>query len=103
MVIEILDVFLETCGVRPERIVFYRDGITEVQAHDIVKKELSALKRACQAWNPDYNPTITFIAVQKRHHARFFPIRKEDADKSGNILPGTVIEDGVTHPFGFGM
>lgn len=32
--------------------------------------------------------------------ARFFPIRKEDSDKSGNVLPGTVVERDVTHPSG---
>ena len=37
---------------------------------------------------PDYAPTITFMVVQKRHHTRIFPVRPQDAEKSGNVMPG---------------
>ncbi|RUS34172.1 Piwi domain-containing protein [Jimgerdemannia flammicorona] len=56
---------------------------------------------ACTSLDPNYNPTITFVIVQKRHHARFFPMRKQDADRTGNCLPGTVVETTITHPFEF--
>ncbi len=39
--------------------------------------------------------------VQKRHHARFFPLNKQEMDRSGNILPGTVVDSDITHPFEF--
>ena len=48
-----------------------------------------------------YKPSITFVVVQKRHHTRFFPLDKRDSDKTGNCLPGTVIESGITHPYEF--
>ena len=101
--VELLETFKETCGTRPERMIIYRDGVWEGHLYDIASKELDSVKEACNMIDPGYNPQITFIAVQKRHHARFFPIRREDADKSGNVLPGTVIDAGVTHPFEFGM
>jgi eukaryotic translation initiation factor 2C len=32
---------------------------------------------------------------------RFFAINPADADRTGNLPPGTVIEKGVTHPYAF--
>jgi hypothetical protein len=39
--------------------------------------------------------------VQKRHHTRFFPKDIRYSDRSGNCLPGTVVESTITHPFEF--
>lgn len=102
MTMELLKTFYQATGSKPERIVMYRDGVSEYQLHDIGSIERKAIKAACEGLEPGYCPTITYIAVHKRHHARFIPIRREDADKSGNVLPGTVIETAVTHPFEFG-
>ncbi|KAJ3350930.1 eukaryotic translation initiation factor 2C, 2 [Entophlyctis luteolus] len=101
MVVELLKTFYQTCGAKPERICFFRDGLSEGQFHDVLKAEIEAMRAACAMLEATYFPTITYIVVQKRHHARFFPIRKEDSDKSGNVLPGTVIDTGVTHPSEF--
>ncbi|RKP00133.1 hypothetical protein CXG81DRAFT_5897, partial [Caulochytrium protostelioides] len=98
MAIELLKTFYQTCGAKPERLLYYRDGLSEPNAEAVCRQEVALLMAACAALDPDYRPTLTYVAVQKRHHARFFPIRREDADKSGNIVPGTCIEQGVTHP-----
>jgi len=46
-----------------------------------------------------YQPGITYIAVQKRHHTRLFCAEKKDMDgKSGNIPAGTTVDSGITHP-----
>jgi eukaryotic translation initiation factor 2C len=37
----------------------------------------------------------------KRHNMRFFAINPSDADRTGNLQPGTVVDKGVTHPFAF--
>jgi len=66
-----------------------------------ILKHITITTAACQALHIDYNPPITFVIVQKRHHARFFPIDRRDTDRSGNCLPGTVIETEITHPFEF--
>ena len=102
MVIEILKQFYQANGVKPQRLIIYRDGISDGKYYHVASKELQSIRRACYSLETSYNPKITFVAVQKRHHARFFPIRKEDADKSGNIIPGTIIEKTVTHPSEFG-
>jgi eukaryotic translation initiation factor 2C len=32
---------------------------------------------------------------------RFFASNPADADRTGNLPPGTVVEKGVTHPYAF--
>ncbi|KAL6578222.1 argonaute 5 [Orobanche minor] len=49
-------------------------------------------------------PSITFIVVQKRHHTRLFTANFEDTstlDRSGNILPGTMVDRNICHPSRF--
>ncbi|GES81009.1 piwi domain-containing protein [Rhizophagus clarus] len=101
MVKELLKAFYQTCGSKPQRILFYRDGVSENQFEHVLKKEINAIRAACQALDDRYRPTITFVVVQKRHHTRFFPIEKKYTDRSGNCLPGTVIDSDITHPFEF--
>jgi eukaryotic translation initiation factor 2C len=49
-----------------------------------------------------YQPGITYIVVQKRHHTRLFCAdRKEQSGKSGNIPPGTTVDNEITHPTEF--
>lgn len=50
--------------------------------------------QACASLEPNYQPPVTFIVVQKRHHTRLFANNHRDrssTDKSGNILPGEVL------------
>ena len=47
------------------------------------------------------NAKITVIVVGKRHHVRFFPQRRDDADRSGNCPAGTVVDRDITHPTEF--
>lgn len=47
--------------------------------------------KACASLEPNYQPPVTFIVVQKRHHTRLFANNHRDrnsTDRSGNILPG---------------
>ncbi|KAG0370845.1 Piwi domain-containing protein [Gamsiella multidivaricata] len=101
MAVELLKTFFQTCGRKPERILFYRDGVSEGQFGEVLASEVAALKAACQRLEANYKPKITFVVVQKRHHARFFPMRREDGDRSGNCKSGLVVDTGITHPFEF--
>ncbi|CAG8607707.1 12234_t:CDS:10, partial [Ambispora gerdemannii] len=101
MVKELLRTFYQTCGRKPERILFYRDGVSEGQFLQVLNDEIMNIRAACQTLDVNYKPTITFVVVQKRHHARFFPMEKRDADRTGNCLPGTIVESQITHPFEF--
>ncbi|CAG8640857.1 6105_t:CDS:10, partial [Ambispora gerdemannii] len=101
MVKELLKNFYKASGKKPERILFYRDGVSEGQFEHVLNREIEAIKDACKSLDATYNPKVTFVVVQKRHHARFFPIDQKDSERSGNCLPGTVVESGITHPFEF--
>ncbi|KAF9209936.1 eukaryotic translation initiation factor 2C, 2, partial [Haplosporangium sp. Z 27] len=101
MVVELLKTFYQTCGQKPERILFYRDGVSEGQFAEVLRYEIEAVRAACKTLDENYRPTITFVVVQKRHHARFFPINREEADKVGNCMPGTVVDTNIVHPFEF--
>ncbi|KAF9434815.1 argonaute 1 [Entomortierella beljakovae] len=101
MAVELLKTFFQTCGRKPERILMYRDGVSEGQFKEILEKELAALKAACKRLEPTYSPKITFVVVQKRHHARFFPMRREDGDRSGNCKSGLVVDTDIVHPCEF--
>ncbi|RCI01857.1 eukaryotic translation initiation factor 2C, 3 [Rhizopus stolonifer] len=101
MVKELLKCFYQACGQKPERMVFYRDGVSEGQFKQIMVSEVAAIRAGCSSLDRTYNPKITFVVVQKRHHARFFPIEQRDADRTGNCMPGTVVDTDIVHPFEF--
>ncbi|RGB43667.1 Piwi domain-containing protein [Rhizophagus diaphanus] len=101
MVKELLKTFYMTCGRKPERILFYRNGVSEGQFYIVLKNEIKAIKEACRSLDEKYNPTITFVVVQKRHHTRFFPINARDGDRIGNCPSGTVVDSTIVHPFEF--
>lgn len=86
---------------KPTKILFYRDGVSEGQFAQVLKTEVTAIKNACTEIEAGYAPTVTFVVVQKRHHVRFFPSDSRDADRSGNVMPGTVVDSGVCHPTQF--
>ncbi|KAI3653322.1 hypothetical protein MP228_001269 [Amoeboaphelidium protococcarum] len=90
--------YLENGSIAPQRILFYRDGVSDSQAHEVTLKEVQMIREACEALEPGYKPQITYVVVQKRHHTRVFTTNPKDADKSGNIPAGTVIDSHITHP-----
>merc|ERR1719414_1618183 len=52
---------------KPQRILFYRDGVSEGQFAQVLSHELRAIRQACSSLDADYQPPITFVIVQKRH------------------------------------
>ena len=79
----------------PERILYYRDGVSEGQFSEVLIAELQAMQAACKALNPNFTPAITFIVVNKRHKARFFNwgIADRISNREGiiNMEPGQLI------------
>ncbi|EAZ28935.1 hypothetical protein OsJ_12979 [Oryza sativa Japonica Group] len=104
MIRELLIAFRKKTGRRPERIIFYRDGVSEGQFSHVLLHEMDAIRKACASLEEGYLPPVTFVVVQKRHHTRLFPEvhgRRDMTDKSGNILPGTVVDRQICHPTEF--
>ncbi|ORY89743.1 Piwi domain-domain-containing protein [Leucosporidium creatinivorum] len=84
-------------GVRPEKLIMWRDGVSEGQFGPVVESEVTAIKAACRSIDANYSPKLTFIVCAKRHHIRFFAA--ESKDKTGNLPAGTVVDTSVTHPY----
>ncbi|KAM0838402.1 hypothetical protein ACQ4PT_060985 [Festuca glaucescens] len=110
MVKELLISFRRSTGQKPQRIIFYRDGVSEGQFYQVLWYELDAIRQACASLEPNYQPPVTFVVVQKRHHTRLFANNHNNQrsvdGKSGNILPGkllpcTVVDSKICHPTEF--
>lgn len=94
MVLELVESYYRINKVKPEKIVVFRDGVSEGQFDMVLNEELLDLKRALGTIN--YFPTITLIVAQKRHHTRLF-----QENGSSNVSPGTVVDTRIVHPFEF--
>ncbi|KAG5871893.1 hypothetical protein JTB14_033125 [Gonioctena quinquepunctata] len=88
-------------GLKPEKILFFRDGVSEGQFDQVRQAEIRAIRSACKKLQAsDYEPKITFLVVQKRHHTRLFPLDLKDSeDKNKNVPAGTCVDTTITHPF----
>ncbi|VAI52214.1 unnamed protein product [Triticum turgidum subsp. durum] len=100
MIRELLISFKKSTGEKPQRIIFYRfvpnqrtpGHVLSAFTDALSSTPLSgmALARACASLEANYQPQVTFIVVQKRHHTRLFAHNHNDKnsmDRSGNILP----------------
>lgn len=94
---ELLDDYFKANKRLPDRILFFRDGVSESQFDMVLNEELFALKGAVAHFK-NYNPPISFIVAQKRHHTRLFLGDGERRTKSGNVPPGTVVDTVIVHP-----
>ncbi|KAH9700180.1 protein argonaute 5 [Citrus sinensis] len=104
MIRELLIAFRRSTNFKPHRIIFYRDGVSEGQFSQVLLHEMNAIRQACASLEEGYAPPVTFVVVQKRHHTRLFPAdhnRRDLTDRSGNILPGTVVDTHICHPTEF--
>ncbi|ONI00990.1 hypothetical protein PRUPE_6G115400 [Prunus persica] len=104
MIREHFRAFRRSTGRKPERIIFYRDGVSEGQFSQVLLYEMDAIRKACASLEEGYLPPVTFVVVQKRHHTRLFPAdhnRRDQMDRSGNIQPGTVVDTKICHPTEF--
>ncbi|GAV07786.1 hypothetical protein RvY_17587 [Ramazzottius varieornatus] len=61
MVTELMQEFKRRSGERePQRIIFFRDGVSKGQYMQVMRDELTAIQAACQVLTPtgDYKPSI---------------------------------------------
>ncbi|CAN8067705.1 unnamed protein product [Agarophyton chilense] len=96
---EVYRVWFNSFGrkIHTKKIIMFRDGVSEGQFEEVMQSELRSIRKACVEIGDDMRPRITYIIVTKRHHTRFFPGGKDSSDgRSGNILPGTVVDTGIT-------
>ncbi|CAL9772596.1 unnamed protein product [Musa acuminata subsp. burmannicoides] len=68
------DPWITSTGQKPQRIIFYRDGVSEGQFYQVLLYELDAIRKACASLEWKFQPPVTFVV-----------------DKSGNILPALLL------------
>lgn len=103
MCLELIETYAQVNGAKPEKIVVFRDGVSEGQFDMVLNEELVDLKEAIKRGS--YNQAITLIITQKRHQTRLFPENKRELGQEGNLgengSPETVVDTIVVHPFQF--
>jgi eukaryotic translation initiation factor 2C len=101
MVKALLSEYRKATKTIPQRIIYLRDGVAEGQYAEVNRVELAAIRKAARDVTGGKPVTITVIIVRKRHHTRLFPAAAQDGDRNGNVMPGTVVDTGITHPVEF--
>ncbi|KAF1931392.1 Piwi-domain-containing protein [Didymella exigua CBS 183.55] len=99
MIIERLKLWQMRNRSLPDKVIVYRDGVSEGQYRLVLENELPAFEKAFARLygTKDKHPKMTIMVVGKRHHTRFYPTTVQDTDgKTGNPMPGTVVDRGVT-------
>ncbi|WVR04637.1 hypothetical protein IAU60_001648 [Kwoniella sp. DSM 27419] len=92
--------FEKNTKTKPDKILFFRDGVSEGQYAHCVKQEVAAIKRAAARFDVKggYQPKVTFVICAKRHAMRFFALDQKDMDKTGNLPAGSIVDQKVTSP-----
>ncbi|XP_025198064.1 piwi-like protein Ago3 [Melanaphis sacchari] len=80
-------------GLLPEKIIIYRDGVSDGDLKQVEEIELSDLIESFKSYPGSYNPLVSLIIVQKRINTRVFQYLN---NKYSNPSSGTVIDSTVT-------
>ncbi|KAI9054501.1 hypothetical protein LZ554_001659 [Drepanopeziza brunnea f. sp. 'monogermtubi'] len=105
----------DTAQVLPSEILFYRDGVSEIQYGMVLHEEKPQIFQGCKnalarlmkgprpsvpASAKNWVPKLTLIVVTKRHHARFYPEKKVSAGSKEdvNVACGMVVDNKVVTP-----
>ncbi|KAI8323427.1 Piwi-domain-containing protein [Martensiomyces pterosporus] len=97
-----LRLFYKNTQQKPERIVYFRDGVGDATINKVKDLELQAIYKGCSLIDPNYRPKVTVLLVRKRHHTRFLPVEGSSKccsqEGNGNCLPGTLVDRGAVNP-----
>lgn len=77
----------------PEKIVVYRDGVSEGQLRAVEQYEIPQLIKCFETF-PNYEPKLVFIVVQKRINTTFYSCV---SNTFGAPPPGTVLDHTLTN------
>ncbi|CAN7986806.1 unnamed protein product [Ixodes hexagonus] len=83
-------------GAVPERIIFYRDGVSDGQIAQVREWEIDQILVSLCALFPGKEHKLAFVVVTKRISTRFFAV--SGSGGYANPPPGTVVDTEVTRP-----
>lgn len=97
MVMERLSLWrLRNQGALPDKIILYRDGVSDGQYFKCVLQELPQVQRACEKiYLKKLKPKISFIVATKRIQVRIHPKDPKNGDKNGNPKAGTIVDTDI--------
>ncbi|KIP09095.1 hypothetical protein PHLGIDRAFT_116659 [Phlebiopsis gigantea 11061_1 CR5-6] len=88
-------------GRSPAHILLYRDGVSEGEYSQVEDGEIKDIEDTLDRWHSGHSaqpkPKLIFVIVTKRHHVRFFPRNRGDADRTGNAPSGLVVDREAVH------
>uniref|UniRef100_A0AAY4C1P0 Piwi domain-containing protein n=1 Tax=Denticeps clupeoides TaxID=299321 RepID=A0AAY4C1P0_9TELE len=87
-----LQKYFEVNHCFPEKIVIFRDGVSEGQLKTVELYEIPQILKCFETF-PNYEPKLAFIIVQKRINTTLYSCAGE---KFGTPPPGTVLDHTVT-------
>uniref|UniRef100_A0A8B9KNX2 Piwi-like protein 2 n=1 Tax=Astyanax mexicanus TaxID=7994 RepID=A0A8B9KNX2_ASTMX len=85
--------YLNPVSCFPEKIVIYRDGVSDGQLKTVEQYEIPQILKCFETF-PNYEPKLTFIVVQKRISTTLYSYGGE---RFGTPPPGTVLDHTVTN------
>ncbi|CAN6471916.1 unnamed protein product [Victoria cruziana] len=91
----LLDFYQSSKCRKPEKLIIFRDGVSESQFNQVLNTEVDAIIQACDFLDSGYRPKITLIVAQKNHHTKLF------LDGPDNVPAGTVVDTKICHPRNF--
>ncbi|PRD22810.1 UNVERIFIED_CONTAM: Piwi-like protein [Trichonephila clavipes] len=81
----------------PEKIVLFRDGVSDGQMEIVSKYEAGQLASCFKHFSENYNPTLTINVVQKRINTRIYTAKNQGRNTVlDNPPPGTILDHTVT-------
>lgn len=69
-----MNILFQKNGVLPEKIIIYRDGVSDGDLRQVEEVELFDLEQSFKNYPGNYHPMVTCIIVQKRINTRVFQV-----------------------------
>jgi len=86
-------------GRLPDRLLIYRDGVSEGSFDRVRKIEIQSIRMAChELQGPDsaYCPPITFVVCMTQHRVRVVPANPPDpGERDKNVPSGTCVDNTI--------
>lgn len=101
MMIERLKLYEARNKALPERVILFRDGVSEGQFDKVLTDELPKIREAFRrVYKEKKQPQLMICICGKRHHARFYPADGNET-RNGNTRPGTIVDKGIGDVYRF--